>query len=198
MEIDCALAVGVATPEHVVIAEELGFTRAWCQAAPSSYGDTGMALAVAAERTSRIRIGLTVGGHWRRAGTDAEAMADLAGRARGRAELVVGMPGGTGRDPVSHAAEVRELLVRRHGLETVPAWVARPGAAEFVPQTFRVPAPRGTALRTVVEVTPGVDLERLVRRIRPAGLLVRPRTADVGVELAAFVESVHALGSLAA
>ncbi|GAA4536294.1 LLM class flavin-dependent oxidoreductase [Pseudonocardia xishanensis] len=198
MEIDCALPVGVATPEHVGLAEELGFSRAWCHAAPRSYGDTGMALAVAAERTSRIRIGLTVGGHWRRAGTDAEALADLAGRARGRAELVVGAPGGTGGDPARHAAEVREVLARRHGLDAVPAWIARPGATEFVPQAFRVHAPRGTALRTIVEVAPGVDLERLVRRMRPAGVLLRPRTEDVGVELTAFAEAVHALGRLAA
>jgi len=198
MEIDCALAVGVATPEHVALAEELGFTRAWCHAAPRSYGDPGMALAVAAERTSRIRLGLTVGGHWRRAGMDAEALADLAGRARGRAELVVGMPGGTGGDPGLHAAEVREVLARRHGLAAIPAWIARPGATEFVPQTFGVPAPRGTALRTIVEVTSVADVERLVRRMRPAGVLLRPRTADVGMELTAFAEAVHAAGRLAA
>ncbi|WP_181782016.1 LLM class flavin-dependent oxidoreductase [Pseudonocardia pini] len=198
MEIDCALAVGVATPEHVALAEELGFTRAWCHEAPRSYGDTGMALAVAAERTSRIRIGLAVGGHWRRAGTDADALADLAGRARGRTELVVGMPGGTGRDPEAHAAEVRGTVARRYDLVGVPAWVARPGASEYVPQAFGVPSPRGTALRTIVEVTPGVDLEQLVRRLRPAGVMLRPRTEDVGVELAAFAEACHALRALAA
>lgn len=193
MEIDCALAVGVATPEHVAVAEELGYARAWCQAAPASYGDAGMALAVAAGRTSRIRIGLTVGGHWRRAATDAEALADLAARARGRAELVVGT---AGREPGVHAAEVREALWRRHGLTGVPAWVAHGGA--FVPQAFGVPSPRGTALRTIVEVTAGVDLERLVRRTRPAGLLLRPRTADVGVELAEFAEAVRGVERLAA
>jgi hypothetical protein len=198
MEIDCALAVGVATPEHVALAEELGFTRAWCHEAPRSYGDTGMALAVAAERTSRIRIGLTVGGHWRRAVTDADALADLAGRARGRTELVVGMPGGTGRDPGAHAAEVRELLARGHGMADVPAWVAQAGAGSYVPQVFRVPSPRGTALRTIVEVTPGVDLEQLIRRLRPAGVMLRPLTEDVGVELAAFAEDFHSVRALAA
>jgi hypothetical protein len=198
MEIDCALAVGVATPEHVALAEELGFTRAWCLDAPASYGDAGMALAVAAGRTSRIRIGLTVGGHWRRAATDAEALADLVGRAPGRAELVVGTPGAAGRDPGAHAADVRGALARRHGLTGVPTWLAQPGAGAYVPQAQGVPAPRGTALRTIVEVTPGVDLERLVRRLRPAGLLLRPRTADVGVELAAFAEAVRGLERLAA
>ncbi|MCF7551427.1 LLM class flavin-dependent oxidoreductase [Pseudonocardia sp. WMMC193] len=198
MEIDCALAVGVATPEHVALAEELGFTRAWCHEAPASYGDSGMALAVAAGRTIRIRIGLAVGGHWRRSATDAESLADLAARARGRAELVVGSPGGTGRDPAAHAAEVRTELARRHGLTGLPTWLAQPGASAYVPQPLGAPAPRGTALRTVVEVAPGADLERLVRRLRPAGLLLRPRTADVGVELAEFAETVRRMASIAA
>lgn len=193
MEIDCALAAGVATPEHVALAEELGYARAWCHEAPRSYPDAGMALAVAAERTSRIRIGLAVGGHWRRAAADAGALADLAARARGRAELVVGLPGGTGRDPEAHATAVREVLRREHGVDGVPAWVGRPGATEYLPLAFGVRSPRGAALRTVVEVTPGADLHRVVARLRPAGLLLRPTGADVGRELAGFAEAVHAL-----
>ncbi|GAA4695022.1 hypothetical protein GCM10023215_35880 [Pseudonocardia yuanmonensis] len=193
MEIDCALATGVATPEHVALAEELGFARAWCHEAPRSYPDTGMALAVAAERTSRIRIGLAVGGHWRRAAADAGALADLAARARGRTELVVGLPGGTGRDPEAHATAIREVLQREHGVGGVPAWLGRPGATEYVPMTFGVRSPRGAALRTVVEVTPGADLHRLVAGLRPAGLLLRPTGSDVGRELTEFAEAVRAL-----
>jgi hypothetical protein len=193
MEIDCALPAGVATPEHVALAEELGYARAWCHEAPRSYPDAGMALAVAAGRTSRIRIGLAVGGYWRRAAADAGALGDLVGRARGRAELVVGLPGGTGRDPEAHATAVREVLQREHGLSGVPAWVGGPGATEYLPLTFGVQSPRGAALRTVVEVTPGADLHRVVARPRPAGLLLRPTTADVGRELAEFAEAVRAL-----
>ncbi|MFR9806601.1 LLM class flavin-dependent oxidoreductase [Pseudonocardia sp. RS010] len=193
MEIDCALAATVATPEHVALAEQLGYARAWCHDAPRSYSDAGMALAVAAERTSRIRIGLAVGGHWRRASADAGAVADLAVRARGRTELVVGLPGGSGRDPEAHAAAVREVLRREHGVGGVPAWLARPGATEYVPLTFGVRSPRGAALRTVVEVTPGADLDRVVARLRPAGLLLRPTGADVGRELTEFAAAVRAL-----
>jgi alkanesulfonate monooxygenase SsuD/methylene tetrahydromethanopterin reductase-like flavin-dependent oxidoreductase (luciferase family) len=198
MEIDCALAVGVTTPEHIALAEEVGFTRAWCHADAGSLGDPTMALAVAAERTSRIRIGLTVAGHWRRAAMDAEALADLAGRARGRTEHVVGVPGGTGRDPEAHATEVRRLVADHHGLADVPAWVARPGAGAYVPQSFGTPSPRGTALRTVVEVAHAADLEHVVRRMRPAGLLLRPRTQDVGVELREFAAAVAAVAAQAA
>lgn len=198
MEIVCALAVGVGTPEHVALAEDLGYARAWCREAPAAYGDAGMALAVAAGRTSRIRIGLTVGGYWRRAAADAEELAGLAGRAPGRAELVVGVPGGTGRDPSAHATAVREALVAEHGVGPVPAWVALPGAGSYVPQSFRVPAPRGAALRTVVEVAAGADLAGVVARLAPAALMVRPTGPDVGAELAAFAAAVRALGSVAA
>ncbi|GAA1869374.1 hypothetical protein GCM10009836_57430 [Pseudonocardia ailaonensis] len=198
MEIDCALAVGVATPEHVARAEELGYTRAWCHDAPRHYSDVGMALAVAAGRTSRIRLGVAVGGYWRRATTDAGRVADLAERARGRVELVVGLPGTDVPDPQAHAASVRELLVAEHGIEGVPAWVARPGTGAWVPQNFRVPSPRGAALRSVLEVTPGADLARIVHALRPAGLLVRPTGPDVVAELAEFAEAVRRIETLAA
>jgi hypothetical protein len=198
MEIDCALALGVATPEHVARAEELGYTRAWCHEAPRTYSDAGMALAVAADRTSRIRLGIAVGGHWRRAAMDAARVADLADRARGRAELVVGLPGTAVADLQVHAASVRELLVGEHGIEGVPAWVALPGTGSWVPQNFRVPAPRGAALRSVLEVTPGADLARIVHTLRPAGLLVRPSGPDVVAELAEFAEAVRRLETLAA
>jgi len=198
MEIDCALALGVATPEHVARAEELGYSRAWCHEAPRHLPDAGMALAVAASRTSRIRIGVTVGGHWRRSAADAATVADLAGRARGRVELVVGRPGGSDQDPQVHADLVRELLARDHDLAGVPAWVARPGGGAWTPQSFRVPAPRGAALRTVVEVTPGADLARVVHELRPAGLLLRPTGPDVVAELAEFAEAVRLFGALAA
>lgn len=193
MEIDCALAAGVATPEHVALAEELGYVRAWCHAAPSSYPDPGMSLAVAAARTSRIRIGLAVGGHWRRAAADAGALADLAGRALGRAELVVGLPGGTVRDPEAHASAVREVLQREHGVSGVPAWVGRPGADEYLPMTFGVRSPRGAALRRIVRVSPGADLHEVVARLRPAGLVLHATGADVGRELAEFAEAVREL-----
>jgi len=47
----------MATHEHIVIAEQLGYERAWCYDSPALYPDVWVQLARAAERTSRISIG---------------------------------------------------------------------------------------------------------------------------------------------
>ncbi len=57
LTISCAFATSMDTPDHVVLAEELGYERAWLYDSPALYPDVWMQLARAAERTSTIGLG---------------------------------------------------------------------------------------------------------------------------------------------
>ncbi|MGH2873072.1 MAG: LLM class flavin-dependent oxidoreductase [Solirubrobacteraceae bacterium] len=60
MEISCAFAPSLKTPEHVALAEQLGYARAWCFDSPALFSDPWMALARAADRTTTIGLGPAV------------------------------------------------------------------------------------------------------------------------------------------
>jgi 5,10-methylenetetrahydromethanopterin reductase len=57
MDVSAAFAPTLATPEHVQIAEELGFRRAWLYDTPQQSPDVWMCLALAAQRTRSIGLG---------------------------------------------------------------------------------------------------------------------------------------------
>jgi 5,10-methylenetetrahydromethanopterin reductase len=57
MHISFATPTTLASPEHVALAEELGYERAWFYDTPQQSPDVWMMLALAAERTSRIGLG---------------------------------------------------------------------------------------------------------------------------------------------
>ena len=57
MDISYATPTTLESPEHVVIAEELGYKRAWFYDTPQQSPDVWMMLALAAERTERIGLG---------------------------------------------------------------------------------------------------------------------------------------------
>jgi len=57
LTLSCAFATSMATPDHVVIAESLGYERAWLYDSPALYPDVWVQLARAAERTSTIGLG---------------------------------------------------------------------------------------------------------------------------------------------
>ena len=57
LRLACAFATAMATPEHVVRAEALGYERAWLYDSPALYPDVWVTLARCAERTSRIGLG---------------------------------------------------------------------------------------------------------------------------------------------
>src|SRR5581483_4490954 len=97
MDLSCAFATSVDTPEHIALAERLGYRRAWCYDSPALYPDVWMTLARAAERTSRIELGPGVLiPSLRHPMTNAAAIATLAQLAPGR--VVVGVGAGfTGR-----------------------------------------------------------------------------------------------------
>jgi 5,10-methylenetetrahydromethanopterin reductase len=60
MRISCVFAPGFATPDYAVLAEQLGYERAWLYDSPALYGDVWVGLARIAERTSRIGLGTGV------------------------------------------------------------------------------------------------------------------------------------------
>jgi 5,10-methylenetetrahydromethanopterin reductase len=56
-DLSCAFATSMATPEHVALAESLGYRRAWLYDSPALYPDVWATLVRCAERTSSIGLG---------------------------------------------------------------------------------------------------------------------------------------------
>lgn len=57
MHVSCAFPTTLDTPEHVAVAEDLGYERAWLYDTPQQSPDVWMTLALAAARTTRIGLG---------------------------------------------------------------------------------------------------------------------------------------------
>jgi 5,10-methylenetetrahydromethanopterin reductase len=97
MDISCAFATSLSTPQHIALAEQLGYRRAWCYDSPALYPDVWMTLALAAGRTRQIGIGPAVlVPSLRHVMTNAAAAATLSSLAPGRVSLAIGT-GFTGR-----------------------------------------------------------------------------------------------------
>jgi 5,10-methylenetetrahydromethanopterin reductase len=102
------------TPAHIALADELGFDRAWCYDSPLLYHDPFVALALAAERTSRIGLGIgVVVPRLRTPVATAAGLRSLSALAPGRVAVTVGA-GFTGRftlglGPVPLVALEREV-----------------------------------------------------------------------------------------
>jgi 5,10-methylenetetrahydromethanopterin reductase len=97
MDISCAFATSSDTPEHVQLAETLGYRRAWLYDSPALCPDVWMVLSRCAERTSRIGLGPGVlVPSLRHPMVNAAAIAELVDLAPGRVAGAVGS-GFTGR-----------------------------------------------------------------------------------------------------
>jgi 5,10-methylenetetrahydromethanopterin reductase len=97
MDVSCNLTPGPETVEHIRAAEGLGYRRAWLNDSPALYRDVWMTLAVAAEHTDRIGLGVSVVvPSLRHVVVTASAIATLEAMAPGRAAAIVGT-GFTGR-----------------------------------------------------------------------------------------------------
>lgn len=97
LKISCAFATSFSTPEHVKVAEDLGYERAWLYDSPALYPDVWVALALSAERTSRIGLGPgVVVPSLRHPMVTAAAIAHLEHLAPGRVQVAIGS-GFTGR-----------------------------------------------------------------------------------------------------
>ncbi len=57
MKISCAFPTTLDSPEHVALAEELGYERAWLYDTPQQSPDVWMMLALSAQRTQHIGLG---------------------------------------------------------------------------------------------------------------------------------------------
>jgi 5,10-methylenetetrahydromethanopterin reductase len=114
LDISAAFPPGLDTPDHVKLAEDLGYRRAWLYDSPAYLHDVWMTLARAAERTERIGLGPAVlVPNLRHPMTNAAAVATLEDLAPGRVAVAVGS-GFTGRHmlglPPMRWAEVREYV----------------------------------------------------------------------------------------
>jgi 5,10-methylenetetrahydromethanopterin reductase len=104
MDVSCSFATTLDTPDHIVVAERLGYRRAWCYDSPALYPDVWMVLARAAERTSRIGLGPGVlVPSLRHPVVNAAAAAGLEAWAPGRVALGIGA-GFTGRRAMGQPA----------------------------------------------------------------------------------------------
>jgi len=97
VDLSAAFPPGPATPDHIALAEELGFRRAWVYDSPALYSDVWVTLGRAADRTTRIGLGPGVlVPSLRHVMSTAAAIAGLEAIAPGRTVVGVGS-GFTGR-----------------------------------------------------------------------------------------------------
>jgi 5,10-methylenetetrahydromethanopterin reductase len=163
LDISAAFPPGRDTPDHIALAEQLGYRRAWVYDSPAIYHDAWMALALAADRTSTIGLGPAVlVPSLRHPMVNAAAIATLVDLAPGRVAVAIGS-GFTGRFVMGHRAmrwaDVRAYVAVVRSLlrgETVE-WEGRPirmihppgyGASRPVDVPFLIGAdgPKGTAV----------------------------------------------------
>jgi 5,10-methylenetetrahydromethanopterin reductase len=91
MELGCLFSTRIETPDHCALAEELGYAYAWVTDSPTFMADPWITLGRAAERTSRIRLGIcVVTPRMRHLVANAGAAATLNALAPGRVDVVVG------------------------------------------------------------------------------------------------------------
>lgn len=143
MKISCAFPAGPDAVEYIVLAEALGYERAWLYDSPALYGDIWMIAALAAQRTSRIGLGPAVLiPNLRHPLTQAGAIATLEQLAPGRVAVAIGT-GFTGRMAMGHKAltwaytrryiEQVQALLRGDKVEVDGKLVQMLHAPEFAP-----------------------------------------------------------------
>ena len=186
IDVSCALPPVPETPDHIALAEQLGYTNAWCYDTPALQLDVWMTLARAADRTTRIGLGPGVlVPTLRHVMTNAAAIATLVQLAPGRTHVGIGT-GFTGRLALGQRplplARVREYVLTLKALlrgEQVEVEGARvqmlhgPGQAPDrpleVPMLFATGGPKSEALAheifdgvfTVVP-TPGFERSAMI------------------------------------
>ncbi|HWD03611.1 MAG TPA: LLM class flavin-dependent oxidoreductase [Amycolatopsis sp.] len=128
MKLGCSFATSLETPEHIRIAEELGYERALCYDSPALYPDVWMQLHRAAELTDRIVLGPGVLiPSLRHPMVTASAITTLV-KAAGENRVLVGVGSGftgrlaMGRPPVpwakvKHYAQTVQALLRGEQVE---------------------------------------------------------------------------------
>lgn len=104
MEVSCAFPTALDSPDHIALAERLGYHRAWLYDTPQQSTDVWMTLALAAQRTERIGLGPGVlVPSLRHPMANAAATATLCALAPGRVAVAFGT-GFTGRRAMGYSA----------------------------------------------------------------------------------------------
>jgi 5,10-methylenetetrahydromethanopterin reductase len=104
MDIACAFPTALDSADNIVLAESLGYRRAWVYDTPQQSPDVWMTLAIAAQRTERIGLGPGVlVPSLRHPMVNAAATATLAALAPGRVAVAFGT-GFTGRRAMGYGA----------------------------------------------------------------------------------------------
>jgi 5,10-methylenetetrahydromethanopterin reductase len=104
MQVSLAFPTALDSHENIALAEELGYERAWLYDTPQNSPDVWMALALAAERTSRIGLGPGVlVPSLRHPMVNAAATAALVALAPGRVQVAFGT-GFSGRRAMGYGA----------------------------------------------------------------------------------------------
>ncbi len=112
MDISCAFPPVPGTPDHVALAERLGYRRAWVYDTPALQLDVWATLARAAERTRRIELGPGVLiPSLRHVLVNAAAVATLVDLAPGRVNVGIGS-GFTGRLAMGQRPSAWSLVAR--------------------------------------------------------------------------------------
>jgi 5,10-methylenetetrahydromethanopterin reductase len=112
MKLSAVFAPMLATPDHIAVAENLGYERAWIFDTPHQSPDVWMTLARAADRTERIGLGPAVlVPSLRHPMAAAAATATLASLAPGRVAVAFGT-GFTGRRAMGQNALTWEFVER--------------------------------------------------------------------------------------
>jgi 5,10-methylenetetrahydromethanopterin reductase len=169
LDISAAFPPALDTPDHVALAEQLGYQRAWLYDSPAYLHDVWMTLARAAERTERIGLGPAVlVPSLRHPMVNAAAIATLEELAPGRTAVAVGS-GFTGRHmlglrPVPWA-EVRRYVATLRAL-------LRGEDAEWDGRTIRMIHPPGFGAARPI------DVPILIGAEGPKGLAVADELGD--------------------
>ncbi len=167
MRISVFFAPVAATPEHIRLAEDLGFHRAWCYDSPLLYHDVFATLARAADRTSRIGLGVGVLVPGLRAPVvTASSLSTLSALAPGRVVAAVGA-GFTGRFTLAlEPVRLRELEREVRELRTLLAGGEVPHTEGGAPvRLIPVPGAEGAGEVPVYVSCRGVRAQALARRL---------------------------------
>ena len=193
------------TPDHIALAEELGFASAWCYDSPLLYHDPFATLARAADRTSRIGLGVGVVVPGLR--TPAATVGGAAHPRGPRAGAGAGRGGGRLHGPLHPGARARapgapRARGRRPARACSPARSARTPRAGARSRDMPVPGAEGAG--------DGAALRLVPRRARPGAgapagrrghdrdlLPGRPRRCCGGAIGPDLPLAVHAVGAVA-
>jgi 5,10-methylenetetrahydromethanopterin reductase len=169
IKISAQFATSPLSPEHIAVAEHLGYDRAWLFDTPHQGSDVWMVLALAAQRTTTIGLGPGVlVPNLRHPMVNASATAALTALAPGRVAIAFGTgfagARALGTAPISWAY-LREYVAAFHGLlaGATVSWRGTP---------IQMMHPNGYAPERPI------DVPILISAIGPKGLDVATELAD--------------------